>query len=105
MTQPAPTSVPAAPRTLGAGYLFGIPLGDLGWFGSLLIAVASGFLAFFASTFVAIISVLIINSASHANIDFALTYRRVGLPTGLTVLIIASAYLGTLWFKRILRRS
>jgi hypothetical protein len=105
MTHPSPTSVPATPRTIGAGYLFGIPLGDLGWFGSLLIAVASGFLAFFASTFLAIVVVLIDNSATHANIDFAVTYRRVGLPVGLTVLIVASAYLGSLWFKRILRRS
>ena len=105
MTQPSPASAPATPRTLGAGYLFGIPLGDLGWFGSLLIAFASGFLAFFASTFCAIIYVLIANTASHANIDFALTYRRVGLPVGLTVLIVALAYLGSLWLKRILRRS
>ena len=105
MTQSAPTS--ASPQTFAAGYLFGIPLGDLGWFGSLLIAVASGFLAFFASTFLAIISVLILNTASHSNIDFALTYRRVGLPIGLTVLLVASGiYLGhCLWLKRILRRS
>jgi hypothetical protein len=105
MTQPAPTSAPVIPRTFGAGYLFGIPLGDLGWFGSLLIGVASGFLAFFASTFLAIVFVLILNSATHANIDFASTYRRVGLPVGLTVLVVALSYLGTLWFKRILRRS
>ena len=105
MTQPSPTTVPAPPRTLGAGYLFGVPLGNLGWFGSLLISVASGFLAFFASTFLAIVVLLIVNTTSHANIDFALSYRRIGFPIGVTVLIVASAYLGTLWFKRILRRS
>lgn len=105
MTQPSPTNAPAPPRTFGAGYLFGIPLGDLGWFGSLLIGVASGFLAFFASTFCAIVFVLIYNTAFHGAIDFAQTYRLVGFPIGVVVMIVALSYLGTLWFKRILRRS
>ena len=38
-------------RTLGAGYLFGAPVGDLGWFASLLMGTATGFAAFFAATF------------------------------------------------------
>lgn len=105
MTQSSPTNARATPRTFAAGYLFGIPLGDLGWFGSLLIGVASGFFAFFASTFCAIVFVLIYNTAFHGTIDFAQTYRRVGFPIGVIVLIFALAYLGTLWFKRILRRS
>ncbi len=82
-----------------------MPLGDLGWFGSLLIGVASGFMAFFAPTFCAIVAILIYNSLFHGDIDFALSYRRVGLPVGLAVMAIALGYLGTLWFKRILRRS
>jgi hypothetical protein len=102
MTQSPSTKAQASPRTIGAGYLFGIPLGDLGWFGSLLIGVASGFMAFFATTFCAI---LIYNSATHGNIDFALSYRRVGFPIGVAVMAIALSYLGTLWVKRILRRS
>jgi ABC-type dipeptide/oligopeptide/nickel transport system permease subunit len=102
MTQTSPT---AAPRGFGAGYLFGVPLGDLGWFGSLLIGVAAGFLTFFASTFCAILAILFYNSVLHGDIDFALSYRRVGLPAGVAVMVIALVYLGTLWFKRILRRS
>ena len=105
MTQPTPTSPDAAPRTFSAGYVFGIPLGDLGWFGTLLIAVASGFFAFFACTFCAIFAILIYNNAFHGAIDFADSYRRVGLPIGMVVLVMALCYLGTLWFKRILRRS
>ena len=105
MTQPSPTSAAATPRTFGAGYLFGIPLSDLGWFGSLLMGVASGFIAFFASTFCAIVFILIFNTAFHGNIDFALSYRRVGFPTGVVVMVVALSYLGTLWLKRILRRS
>jgi hypothetical protein len=105
MTQTFPTAAGPTPRGFGAGYLFGVPLGDLGWFGSLLIGVASGFMAFFLSTFCAIVAVLFYNSLFHADIDFALTYRRVGLPVGLAVMAIALTYLGTLWFKRVLRRS
>jgi hypothetical protein len=105
MTQASPTNAQSTPRTLGAGYLFGVPLADLGWFGSLLIAVASGFMAFFASTFCAIVALLIYNTSTHADIDYSLTYRRAGLPIGIAVMAIAFVYLGTLWLKRILRKS
>ena len=105
MTQSSPTNATSTPRNLGAGYLFGVPVGDLGWFGSLLIGVASGFIAFFAATFCAIVFILIYNSAMHGTIDFAISYRLVGLPIGLIVMAAALSYLGTLWLKRILRRS
>ena len=105
MTDTSPTPAHAAPRTFGTGYLFGVPIGDMGWFASLLMGVASGFIAFFASTFCAIFFILIFNTLTHGNIDFALSYRRVGFPTGVVVMILALSYLGMLWFKRILRRS
>src|ERR1700722_1949399 len=94
-----------SPRTIGSGYLFGVPLGDLGWFTSLVMSVAMGFGAFFAATFFAIFAVLIYNTATHRAIDFALTYRRVGLPVGLAVLALSLGYLGMLWVKRQLRKS
>jgi hypothetical protein len=105
MTQTSPTAARPTPRGFGSGYLFGVPLGDLGWFGSLLIGVAAGFLVFFASTFCAIVTILLYNSVLHGDIDFALSYRRVGFPAGVAVMAIALVYLGTLWFKRILHRS
>jgi len=37
--------------------------------------------------------------------DFTLTYKWVGLPVGIVVLLLTLAYLGTLWFKRKLRRN
>jgi hypothetical protein len=92
-------------RTLGAGYLFGVPLGDLGWFASLLMSFALGFAAFFAATFFAIVGVLIYNTATHHALDFALTYKRAGLPAGVLVLVVSLGYLGTLWVRRQLRRS
>ncbi len=105
MTEFPPTHAHPAPRTFGAGYLFGAPIGDFGWFGSLLIGIGTGFIAFFASTFCAIVFILVYNTAEHASIDFALSYRRIGFPTGVVIMIFALGYLGMLWVKRILRRS
>src|SRR5271156_5176481 len=93
-----------SPRTFGSGYLFGVPLGDLGWFTSLLVSFAVGFAAFFASTFFAIVGGLIYNTATHNAVDFALTYKRGGLPVGLVVLALTLGYLGTMWVRRQLRK-
>jgi hypothetical protein len=95
----------ASPRTFGAGYLFGVPLGDLGWFTSLLMSFALGFTAFFAATFCAIVGILFYNTATHHAVDFSLTYSRVGLPVGVLVLLVALLYLGTMWVRRQLRKS
>jgi hypothetical protein len=94
-----------SPRTIGSGYLFGVPLGDLGWFTSLLMSFAVGFAAFFAATFCAIVGTLFYNTVLHRSVDFALTYKRVGLPVGLLVLVLALGYLGTLWVRRQLRKA
>jgi hypothetical protein len=102
MTHSSPTAAQAGPSN--SGNLFGIPLGNMGWFASLLMGVASGFMAFFASTFCAIVFILICNTAAHRSIDFTISYRLVGLPIGLIVMAVALAYLGTLWCKRIFRR-
>ena len=94
-----------APRTLGAGYLFGVPVGDLGWFASLLMSFASGFVAFFAGTFLGIVGILIYNGGTHGTVDLALSYRRFGLSAGFLVLALALGYLGMLWVKRKTRRA
>ena len=95
----------SSPRRSGPGYLFGIPLGDLGWFTSLVMSFALGFAAFFSATFFAIFGVLIYNTATHHAVDFAVTYKRVGLPVGLLVLAVTLGYLGMLWVRRQLRRA
>jgi hypothetical protein len=66
---------------------------------------ALGFAAFFAATFFAIFAVLIYNTATHHAVDFALTYKRVGIPVGLLVLVVALGYLGTLWVRRQSRKA
>jgi hypothetical protein len=105
MPQTSSANARATQANLAAGTLFGVPLGDLGWFASLLMGVASGSMAFFAATFCAIVFILIDNSLLHGNLDFAFSYRWVGLPVGLLVMAVALSYLGTLWLKRILRRN
>jgi uncharacterized BrkB/YihY/UPF0761 family membrane protein len=105
MAQASQNGSSASPRTFGAGYLFGVPLGDLGWFTSLLMSFALGFAAFFAATFCAIVGILSYNTATHHAVDFSLTYTRVGFPVGVLVLLVALLYLGTLWVRRQLRKS
>lgn len=105
MTRETQASRAAGPHSFGRGYLFGVPVGDLGLFASLLIGLASGFLAFFLATFVSIITLLFLNTARHANLDYALTYKRIGLPIGLVVGVLALSYLGLLWGRRQLRRA
>lgn len=88
----------------GSGTLFGVPMGDLGWFTSLIMGVATGFAAFFAATFLGIITILVLNTAGR-HTDYTLAYRRIGLPIGLLVGIAALAYLGTMWARRKLRSA
>jgi len=85
--------------------LLGIPLGALGFFQTLLMSFATGFAAFFATTFVAIISMLVYLMVTGKHPNFALTYELAGLPVGLVVLFVSLGYLGTLWAKRKLRKS
>lgn len=92
-------------KTFGRGYLFGVPIGELGWFAMLLMGTAAGFAAFFAGTFCGIFGIMIVNAATHRGIDFAMSYRRVGLPLGLLVLAGAYGVLGTMWVRRMLRKA
>jgi hypothetical protein len=91
-------------RARSEGVLFGIPLGDLGWFSSLLMGTATGFAAFFLTTFVSIMALLFYRVASGNNPDFAIAYRDIGFPVGVVVLILALSYLGVLYVRRMNRR-
>ena len=87
------------------GVLWGIPLGDLGWFQSLLMGTAAGFAAFFAATFLAIVGFLVDLMVTGKTPDFALTYRVVGFPVGVAVLVLALGYLGVQYARRMARRG
>jgi hypothetical protein len=81
------------------GRTFGIPLGDLGLFSSLLMAVAFGFLVFFAVCFVSILGLLFYNSAGH-HVNMADSYRYIAFPSGLVALAVALVVLLGLWARR-----
>jgi len=87
------------------GTLLGIPLGDLGWFQSLLMGLATGFAAFFLATFLAIVGLLIYNAVTQRTPDYALAYRVVGFPVGVVVMALALGYLGIQWSRRMARKS
>ncbi|MHB1023025.1 MAG: hypothetical protein ACYC46_15025 [Acidobacteriaceae bacterium] len=90
-----------APQTSSKrGNLFGIPLGEMGWFASLLMALSAGFLSFFLVCFFAIIGILIINTATHQNINYADSYKFVALPAGSVVMVFSLFYMAYLWLRR-----
>ncbi len=91
-------------RARREGVVFGIPLGDLGWFSSLLMGLATGFAAFFLTTFFSIMSLLVYRISSGHNPDFAIAYRDIGFPVGVVVLIAALSYLALLYARRMKRR-
>lgn len=81
-------------------------LGSLQGFGilaTLLLALATGFFTFFATTFLAIISLLAWNGLGHHSVNYADTYLYVGLPAGIIALVVALAVLLTLWLRGKLR--
>lgn len=92
-------------RARREGVLLGIPLGDLGWFQSLLMGLATGFAAFFLTTFCAIMSLLVYTETTHHAVDFAWSYRRAGFPVGVVVMALALGYLAFQWVRRMRRRA
>ena len=80
--------------------LLGVPLGDFGFFSSILLALASGFLTFFATCFLAIIALLFWNVLFHHPINYADSYLYVALPSGLAVLVLAFFFFTGTWLRR-----
>lgn len=80
--------------------LLGIPLGEFGFFSALLLSLASGFLTFFATCFLAIIALLFWNTLSHSPLNYADSYRYIAAPAGLLVLIVALFFFTGTWLRR-----
>ncbi len=91
-----------SPRS--AGSFLGFPLEGFSLFQSLLLALAAAFFTFFATTFLAIMGLLVWNGLLHHSIDYADSYRLVGFPAGSLVLLLALPLFGTLWFRAKLRQ-
>ena len=79
--------------------VFGFPLEGFGLFTSLLLAFASAFFTFFASTALAIFALLGWNLIGHHTVNYADTYLYVGFPAGVIVLLVALPYFGVLWLR------
>lgn len=101
-----PKNVPQAEKTLMAGYLFGAPMGDLGWFVSLLMSFGAGMATFFAGTFAGIVWIMVSSAGHSENLaNMAWSYERVGLPLGVVAMVVTGSYLGMLWVRRISRKA
>lgn len=97
MTQSASSPHP------GAGTFLGFPLEGFGLFTSLLLSFATAFFVFFASTCIAIFSLLAWNLFGHHTVNYADTYLYVGFPAGVLTLLIALPVFGSLWVRAKLR--
>lgn len=79
--------------------IFGFPISDFGFFSSLLLALSSGFLSFFATAFVSIVVLLFYNLAGHHSVDYAIAYKDIAFPVGCVVLVLGILFFGTLWIR------
>jgi hypothetical protein len=90
----------ATHHAVGGTRIFGIPVGDFGLFASTLIAVALGFIAFFGVTFLSIFGVMIYNGAGGHHVTLDASYKYLGLPAGIVVLVLSLAALLGIWLRR-----
>src|SRR5271155_3912308 len=79
--------------------VFGIPLGDFGFFTSLLMTLTVGFLSFFLFTFLAIVGTMIYNGMGH-HADSAHSYKYISFPAACVVLAASLIFFGSLWIRR-----
>jgi preprotein translocase subunit SecY len=87
----------------GSGTVFGFPLRGFGLFTSLLLAFAAAFFTFFATTCIAIFSLLAWNLMGHHAVNYADSYLYVGFPVGVVVLVVALPLFGVLWVRAKIR--
>jgi hypothetical protein len=85
------------PQTRGT--FFGIPLGDLGFLTSALMAFTVGFMSFFLFTFLAIVGVMIYNGMGH-HVNYAISYKYISFPAACVVLLASLIFFGSLWVRR-----
>jgi hypothetical protein len=88
-----------------SGKVWGFPLEGFSLFQGLLLAVAAAFFTFFATTCIAILALLIWNLFDPLALRHAAdTYRYVGLPAGVLVLVVALPFFLALWVRAKVRK-
>jgi hypothetical protein len=86
------------------GTILGFPLQGFGLFTSLLLSFAAAFFTFFLSTCMSIFGLLLWNTIGGHHVDFAISYRYIGFPAGVIVLLVALPVFGTLWVRAKLQK-
>lgn len=81
------------------GTILGFPLKGFSLFQSALLSLASACFTFFATTALAIFSLLIWNQLGGHAVNYADSYLYVGLPLGVLVLVLAIPFFGALWIR------
>jgi hypothetical protein len=79
--------------------VFGFPIEGFSLFQSLLLAFASAFLTFFATTCASIFALLAWNLVGGHSVSYADTYLYVGFPAGVMVLVVALPLFLVLWVR------
>jgi len=85
--------------------VLGFPLEGFSLFQSLLLALASAFLTFFATTCVAIFTLLAWNVLGRHSVSYVDTYRYIGFPAGVLVLLVGLPYFLVLWVRAKIRHA
>lgn len=81
--------------------IFQIPIGKLGLLSSLLMGGACGFIVFFATFFLAIVGMMIYDTATGTSmLNLDISYRYIAAPVGLLAMAISLTYLLTVWIRR-----
>lgn len=79
--------------------ILGFPLRGFGLFTSFLLSFALALLTFCITTMIAIFSLLVWNLGFKHSVDFALSYRDIGFPASLVVLVLALPFFLVLWIR------
>jgi hypothetical protein len=79
--------------------MMGFPLAGFSLFQSLLLAFASAFFTFFATTCLAIFALLAWNLIGHHAVNYADSYRYAGFPAGVAMLALALPFFLILWLR------
>jgi ABC-type nickel/cobalt efflux system permease component RcnA len=86
------------------GTVWGFPLEGFSLFQGLLLTFAAALFTFCAATCISIFALLAWNLLGSHSVNFADTYRYVGLPASLVVLAVALPYFFILWIRAKVRQ-